>query len=114
MNPDLNTKCNEYFTIQKTLKLLRKQQKELKDKLVNLESDIQDFMTNNDMESLVLESGQIMLYDQKKNETLKKDTIVENLTKKLNNQSKAEEITEYILTNKKFSTERKIKAVIKK
>lgn len=114
MSEEITTKFEEFLNISKQLRDFRKQQKELRQKLITLEKEIKDYMMENSMDSISLKGGEIILYEKKIAQTFKKESIVENLTKKLNNPEKAEELTEVILSNKTFVVQDKIKAVIKK
>lgn len=111
---DVTSKFNDYLNATKELRELRKQQKELKNKLHMLETEIKEYMTENNMDSISLKEGEIILYEKKIPQTFKKEIIVENLTKRLKSQEKAEELTDVILSNKSFIMQDKIKAVIKK
>lgn len=108
-------KFNKYLEIQKELSELRKKEKECKKNLANLEADIKDYMTKNDMDSISLKDGQIVLYAKKISQTLKRETISDKLAECLNcDEKKAETLADTILKNKKYIVEDKIKAVIKK
>jgi hypothetical protein len=111
---NIQEKLVEYLKMNKEISTLRKQQLELKKKVGGLEVEIQKYMTDNDMESIVLNEGQIVLYERKINQTFKKENIVEKLTEKLQDSQKAEELTQSILKNNKYVVEEKIKAVIRK
>jgi len=104
----------EYLTLHQELSMLRKQQKTIKKNADELEKKIKQYMTDNDMDSIALKEGEIVLYNKKIPQTFKKETLVEKLTEKLQNLQQAEELTDSILQNKKFVVEEKIKAVIKK
>jgi hypothetical protein len=71
-------------------------------------------MTANDMDSISLKEGEIVMYSKKISQTFKKDVILEKIKEKLHDSQKAEELTDSILQNKKYIVEDKIKAVIKK
>jgi hypothetical protein len=107
-------KFQEYIQLNKELTVIRKQQKELKTKVDGLEKEIKEYMTRNDMDSISIKEGEIVLYSKKIPQTFKKEVIVEKLTEKLNDSQKAEELAQSILQNKKFLVEDKIRAVIKK
>jgi DNA repair ATPase RecN len=108
-------KFNKYLEIQKELSELRKKQKECKKQLTTLEADIKEYMTQNDMDSISLKDGEIMLYAKKISQTFKRETISEKLAECLNcDEKKAETLADNILKNKKYLVEDKIKAVIKK
>ena len=79
-----------------------------------LEKEIREYMTKNDMDSISLKDGEIVLYARKIPQTFKKEVIMEKLNEKLKDSQKAEELTQSILQNKQFIVEDKIKAVIKK
>lgn len=110
----IQAKFSEYINLNRELSNMRKQQKEIKNKADALEKQIKEYMTNNDMDSISLKEGEIVLYSKKISQTFKKESIVEKLTEKLNDSQKAEELAQSIVSNKKFLVEDKIKAVIKK
>lgn len=114
MSTDIQNKLSQYIEYNKQLGNLRSQLKDLKKETQNLENEIKEYMNNNDMDSISLKDGEIVLYTRKISQTFKKETIVEKLTEELNDSSKAEHLAESILGNKKFIVEDKIKAVIKK
>lgn len=109
-----NQKFNKYLQIQKSLTESRKQQKEWKKTLDILEKDIKEYMTKNDMDSISLKDGEIVLYEKKISQMFKKEVIIEKLTEQLKDSQKAEQLTQSILQNKRFVLEDKLKAVIKK
>lgn len=114
MSGIIQDKFKKYLEIQRQLSESRKQQKLWKKELETLESDIKNYMVTNDMDSISLKDGEIVLYAKKISQTFKKDVIMEKLTEKLNDTKIAEELTQSILQNKKFVVEDKIKAIIKK
>ncbi len=114
MSEAVQQKFAEYLQLNKDLTALRKQQKELKKKSDALEKEIKEYMTKNEMDSITMREGEIVMYAKKIPQTFKKESIVEKLTEKLNDSQKAEELTQSILANKKYLVEDKIKAVIKK
>ena len=109
-----NEKFQKYLEIQRSLAESRKQQKLWKKTLEDLEKDIKDYMTQNDMDSISLKDGEIVLYAKKISQTFKKEVIMEKLNEKLKDSQKAEELTQSILQNKRFIVEDKLRAVIKK
>lgn len=110
----LQEKFTEYLELNKELTQLRKQQRVVKSKATELEKEIKEYMTKNEMDSIALKEGEIILYNKKIPQTFKKETIVEKINETLNDSEKAEALTESILHNKKFVVEEKIRAVIKK
>jgi DNA repair ATPase RecN len=110
----IQEKFQKYLEIQKQLAESRKQQKEWRKEIDSLESDIKEYMTKNDMDSISLKEGEIVLYAKKISQTFKKEVIMEKLNEKLKDTQKAEELTQSILQNKSFIVEDKIKAIIKK
>lgn len=110
---EISSKFEEFLNISKQLREFRKQQKDLRTRLQTLESEIKEYMSENNMDSVSLKNGEIVLYEKKISQTFKKETIIENLTSKLKDSVKAEELTESILSNKSFVLQDKIKAVIK-
>jgi hypothetical protein len=114
MSGIIQDKFKKYLEIQKQLSESRKQQKLWKKELETLESDIKNYMVTNDMDSISLKDGEIVLYAKKISQTFKKEVIMEKLAEKLNDTKRAEELTQSILQNKKFVVEDKIKAIIKK
>lgn len=114
MSGVIQEKFQKYLEIQKQLTESRKQQKQWRKDIVELEKDIKDYMTKNDMDSISLKEGEIVLYAKKISQTFKKDVIIEKLTEKLKDSQKAEELTQSILQNKSFIVEDKLKAIIKR
>jgi hypothetical protein len=117
MDGDLNIqeKFRLYLEMQKELANFRKKQVEQKKLLQKLEDEIKEYMQSNDMDSIALKEGEIVLYDRKVSQTFKKPTVIEKITEKLRcDEKKAEELAESIFSNKVFTVERKIKANIKK
>lgn len=110
----IQEKFQKYLEIQKQLGESRKLQKEWRKDIDSLESDIKEYMTKNDMDSISLKEGEIVLYAKKISQTFKKEVIMEKLNEKLKDTQKAEELTQSILQNKSFIVEDKIKAIIKK
>lgn len=110
----IQDKLLEYIEYNKQLATLRTNLKNLKKQTQDLEKEIKEYMTKNDMDSISLKDGEIVLYSRKISQTFKKETIVEKLTEELKDSEKAERLTQSILDNKKFIVEDKIKAVIKK
>lgn len=112
---DIQEKFKLYLEMQKEIVEFRKKQKEQKKNLQNLEDEIKEYMKNNDMDSIALKEGEIILYDRKVSQTYKKETIVEKLTEKLRgDERQAEELADSIVSNKVFTVERKIRAKVKK
>jgi hypothetical protein len=108
-------KFHKYLEIQKELSEMRKKQTECKKQLITLETEIKEYMTQNDMDSISLKDGQIVLYAKKISQTFKRDTIANKLAESLDcDEKKAETLADTILKNKKYIVEEKIKAVIKK
>ena len=110
----IQEKFTEYLNVNKEMAAIRKQMKQRKEKADALEKEIKEYMTQNDMDSVSTKEGEIVLYARKISQTFKKESIMEKLTEKLKDSQKAEELTESIISNKKFVVEDKIKAVIKK
>jgi hypothetical protein len=114
MTETIQEKLSQYIEFNKQLANLRNGLKTLKKQTQDLEKEIKEYMTKNDMDSISLKDGEIVLYSRKISQTFKKETIVEKLTEELKDSEKAERLTQSILENKKFIVEDKIKAVIKK
>lgn len=114
MSISIQEKFQKYLEIQKQLVESRKQQKELRKEIDSLESEIKQYMTKNDMDSISLKDGEIVLYSKKISQTFKKEVIMQKLNERLKDTQKAEELTQSILQNKSFILEDKIKAIIKK
>lgn len=111
----IQEKFKLYLNIQKELATFRKKQAEQKKTLVSLEEEIKEYMKNNEISSLSVNEGEIVLYDRKISQTFKKPVMVEKIVEKLKvDDKKAEELVESIFSNKVFNIEQKIKANIKK
>lgn len=112
---DMQEKLKLYIQLNKDIVEYRKKQKEQKKTLIKLEEDIQNYMTENNMDSINLKDGDIIIYQKKMNQAFKRPALIECLKDKLNcSEDKAEKLVESILTNKVFTIESKIKAQIKK
>lgn len=111
---DISSKMKKYITINKEVAELRKKMKTLQDENKSLESEIKDYMTQNDLDEIKLDDANIVLFQKKVPQTFKKENIKEKLEEKLKDSRKAEELTDIILKNKTFTVEDKIKAVLKK
>ena len=112
---DIQEKFKLYLEINKEIAEFRKKQRDQKKELQRLEQEIFDYMSENNMDSISLKDGEIVLYDKRVSQSFKRPAIVEKLTEKLRcDEKKAEDIAESILTNKVYTVEKKIKANIKK
>lgn len=112
---DIQEKFKLYLELNKEIVEFRKKQREQKKVLDQLENEIHDYMNDNNMDSISLKDGEIVLYDRKVSQSFKRPAIVEKLTEKLKcDEKKAEDIAESILTNKVYTVEKKIKVNIKK
>ncbi len=114
MGSDIQDKFQIYLDLHKSLSKMRKEQKETKLLLDKLEKEIKEYMTENDMDSIALKDGEIVLYSKKLSQTFKKEVIMEKINEHLKDSQQSEELAESILQNKKFILQDKIKAVIKK
>jgi DNA repair ATPase RecN len=111
---DIQEKFQTFLDAQKKIQELRKEQKELKKEADKLEAEIKDYMTKNEMDSISLKDGEIVLYDRKISQTFKRENLVEKIKDELQDEQKAEKLVESIVSNKVFLLEKKIKANIKK
>jgi DNA repair ATPase RecN len=114
MSTPIQETFQKYLELQKQLTDMRKKVKEIKKNADTLESEIKEYMTKNNMDSISLKDGEIVLYARKIPQTFKKEVIMEKINEKLKDSQKAEELAESILQNKQFIVEDKIKVVIKK
>ena len=103
-----------YIELQKVLSEYRKKLRDSKKQLDTMEKEIKTYMTNHNMDSIALPTGEIVLYSKKIPQTFKKESMVGTLSEKLNNQKQAEELVETILKNKTFLVEEKVRVIIKK
>lgn len=110
----IQEKVKEYVLINKELVEMRTHIKEYKKKSDALDKDIKEYMKTNDMDSIKVSEGEIVLYQHKITQTFKKDTIMQSISSKIKDPKLSEELADTIVNNKKFTTEDKIKAVIKK
>ena len=112
---NIEEKLKLFIELNKELAVFRKKQSEQKKILCSLEKEIQEYMTNNSLDSIPLKDGNIILYERKISQSFKKPAIVEKITEELKcDEKKAEKLAESILTNKVYTVETKIKANIKK
>lgn len=115
MATTIEDKFNQYLDLNKKITELKKTQNEYKKILLNIEQDIQNYMIENNMDSISLNGGQIVLYERKQALTFKKETMTDKIVDELKcNQDKATKLAESIITNKVFNVVQKIKANIKK
>lgn len=114
MASDIQQKFQNYLELHKSLSQMRKEQKETKNLIDKLEKEIKDYMTQNDMDSISLKDGEIILYAKKVSQTFKKEVLMEKINEHLKDSQESERLTESILHNKKYILQDKIKAVIKK
>jgi hypothetical protein len=114
MSSTIQETFQKYIELQKQLTDMRKQQKIVKKNADTLELEIKEYMTKNDMDSISLKDGEIVLYARKIPQTFKKEVMMEKINERLKDSQKSEEIAQSILQNKQFIVEEKIKAVIKK
>jgi hypothetical protein len=112
---DIQEKLKLYVELNKEISEFRKKQRDQKKVLDQLEKEIFDYMSDNNMENISLKDGDIIIYDKKVSQSFKRPAIVEKLTEKLRcDEKKAEDIAESLLTNKVYTLEKKIKVNIKK
>lgn len=113
-NVSIQEKFKLYIALQKEIAEFRKKQTEQKKVLQTLEADIQEYMLNEGLDNITLADGEIVIYQRKTNNSMKKPAMTEKIAEKLKcTDEKAEELAEALLGNKVFTTENKIKAKIK-
>lgn len=111
----IQEKINQYIELNKETVIFRKKQAEQKKTIQKLESEIHEYMTKNEMDSISTKEGEIVLYEKKTSQSFKRPAMIERITEELKcDEKKAEKLAESILTNKVFTVESKIKANIKK
>lgn len=114
-NKPIQEKFKLYIALQKEIVEFRKKQAEQKKILKTLEEDIQEYMLDQGLDNISLADGDIIIYQRKTNQAMKKPAIVEKIEEKLKiSNEKAEELAQALLDNKVFTIENKIKAQIKK
>lgn len=112
---DIQDKLKLYIELNKEIAAFRKKQADQKKVVQQLENEIHDYMTTNDLDSIPLKDGDIVLYEKKVSQSFKRPAIIDKITEELGcDGSKAEKLAESILTNKVFTVETKVKANIKK
>jgi hypothetical protein len=111
----IQEKFKLYIALQKEIKSFRIKQAEQKKVLQTLEADIQEYMLDQGLDNISLADGDIIIYQRKTNQAMKKPAMTEKIAEKLKcTDEKAEELAEALLGNKIFVVENKIKANIKK
>jgi hypothetical protein len=113
-NVSIQEKFKLYLELNKEIVEFRKKQAEQKKVLQNLEDEIKEYMIKNDMDSISTNEGEIILFEAKKSETFKRDTMVDLLTEKLKDEQKATAIVESIISNKVFTVTQKVKVKVRK
>lgn len=112
---DIQEKIKLYLELNKEIAAFRKKQTEQKKTLQTLEKEIQEYMAINKLDNIPTKDGDIVLYEKKVSQTLKRPTMIDKITEELKCDSiKAEKLAESILSNKAFTIETKIKANLKK
>jgi hypothetical protein len=114
MEQTIQDKFELYVKINKEIAEFRRKQAGQKKLLTNLEQEIQQYMIDNQLDSVSLKEGQIVLFEAKTSGTFKRDTMVDLLTEKLKDEKKAESIVESIISNKVFTITQKVKINLKK
>ena len=115
MTEAIQQKFKDYLQLNTEITELRKSQADKKKQADKVEKEIFEYMRENNMDSVKLNEGEIVLYERKISQTYKKEKIVEKLTEELKgNKTLAETLTESIINNKVFNTEPKIRAKLKK
>lgn len=111
----IQEKFKLYIALQKEIAEFRKKQAEQKKVLQTLEADIQEHMLEHQLDNITLADGEIVIYQRKTNQAMKKPAMTEKIAEKLKcTDEKAEELAEALLGNKIFAVENKIKANLKK
>ena len=110
----IQNQLESYIELQKVLSDYRKKLRDSKKQLDEMEKEIKTYMTTNGMDSIALPTGEIVLYNKKISQTFKKESMIDTLTDKLQNQKQAEELVDTILKNKTFLVEEKVRAILKK
>lgn len=115
MDQNIHDKLVQYLETNKALIEVRKQAKELKKKSDTIEKEVKEYMSSNNMDSISLPSGEIIMYEKKINQTFKKTAMVEKLRDELRgDEKKAEALVESILSNKSYTIQTCLKAKPKK
>ena len=113
----MNNKIDEYISIHKELNEIKKKQTKLKKIVKDLESDIKEYMQNNNTSVVKSTSGyEIILYDKKIPQTFKKENVINKLSEKLQNVKmnvSVDELADSIFKNDVFVVEEKIKPNLK-
>lgn len=108
---DIQEKFKAYLEMQKQIVEFRKKQKESKKILDNLEKEIKQYMIDNEMDSISIKEGEIVLYDRKVSQTFKRETMIEQVKESLKlDDERAEKVVNHIVSNKVYTVEKKIKA----
>jgi hypothetical protein len=111
---NIRDKFKKYLEINKDIAGKRKVINDLKKGNDLLEKEIQKYMVDNDMDSISIAEGEILLYQRKIPQKFKKEQLIEKINETINNTTISEKLTDNIINNKVFTTESKIKAVVKK
>ena len=111
---NIQDKLKAFLELNKEIHDFRQKQKEQKKTLETLEKEIHQYMTDNNMDSISLNDGEIILYDKKTSLTYKKETMLEKLTEELKDEKQAEKLVDTIISNKVFTSQKKLKATLKK
>lgn len=114
MNSQIENKIKAYIDLNKQLSEKRKKMTEDRKLLLQLETEIEEYMDQHSKNSVTLDDCEIVRYDKKVSQTFKKEAMVENINTIVKDTGKSEKLVDTILENKSFKIEKKIKLKIKK
>jgi hypothetical protein len=106
---DQQESLKKYIELKKEYARVQKNQNSLKKEIKDIEVQVMEALIQRQVDSILIDDCQISIYEKKINQTFKKETIEELLTKKLNNNEQAIDLTDSILNNKKSISVDKIK-----
>ena len=99
----------KYIENDDKMKELNASLKDLKLEKKEYESNILEYMTNNELDEVELGGGKLKRTITKAFVPIKKEHITNKLIEKLNNNEKAKEIADHIINNRDFNEVSKIK-----
>jgi len=111
---NITEKFKKYLEITKEIADIKKSINEKKKITEKLGEEIYKHMVDNEIDSINIAEGEIVLYQRKVPQKFKKENIIETINETIKNPEISEKLTDKIMNNKVCSIESKIRAIVKK
>ena len=108
---EFRTKVKEWIECDNEINELNNKIKEIKSKKIELNSEILQFMQDNNIEDISTKQCKLKTYTSTSQKSLNKDYIKSKLKSALDDEHKATEITDLILNNREKTITTKLKRI---